>query len=183
MRDFIEPILGLEHELSMQISLFLAKTYWLGGRHFGDAARLTEQVLQSAEKLLGNRHSSTLKAIDELGMIRLHQNRFPEVENLLQQAIEGRTELLEPKHQDTLCPIDNLGQVYWSMSAFEKAKTQHLKAIDGMASHPQMGPDHEKTLEVKENLALAYRETGEIHYEEALDLMGEVLAKRSTILG
>lgn len=101
----------------------------------------------------------------------------------MQQAIEGRTELLGPKHQDTLCPIDNLGQVYWSMSAFEKAKTQHLKAIDGMASHPQMGPDNEKTLEAKENLALAYWEAGEIHYEEALDLMEEVVAKRSTILG
>ena len=183
VRDFLVPKLGLEHELSMRISLFLAKTYWLGGRRFGDAARLTEQVLQSAEKLLGNRHSMTLKVIDELGMIRLHQGRFPEAENLLQQAIEGRTELLGPNHQDTLCSIDNLGQVYWSMSAFEKAKSQHLKAIDGMASHPQMGPDHEKTLEAKENLALAYRETGEIYYEAAFQLMEEVVAKRSTMLG
>jgi tetratricopeptide (TPR) repeat protein len=82
-----------------------------------------------------------------------------------------------------LCSIDNLGQVYWNIFDYEKAKNQHLKAITGMESHPQMGSDHEKTLLAKENLALAYREIGEAWYKEAHELMEEVVAKRLRMLG
>lgn len=183
VRDFLVPNLGLEHELSMRISLFLAKTYWLGGGRFNDAAALTEQVLEAAEKSLGDRHSTTLNIMDELGTIRNHQGRFPEAEDLFQKAIKGRTEVYGPKHQETLCSIDNLGQVYWNTFSFEKAKNQHLKAVAGMISHPQMGSDHEKTLAAKENLALAYREIGEEYYKEAHELMEEVVAKRVKLLG
>jgi tetratricopeptide (TPR) repeat protein len=183
VRDFLVPNIGLEHEMSMRISLFLAKTYCFGDGRFNDAATLIEQVLQAAEKTLGDRHSMTLDIMNELGTIRNFQGRFPEAEDLFQKAIKGRIELLGAKHQDTLCSIDNLGQVYWSCFEFDKAKNQHLEAIAGMESHPQMGSDHEKTLSAKENLALAYREMGEAHYMEAHELMEEVVAKRLKLFG
>ena len=182
-RDFLLANLGLEHPLSLRALLLLAKTYWAGGRRFDDAATLTEQALRTAKKLYGDRHSTTLNAINELGIIRLHQGRFAEAELLLQQAIKGRTELHGPNHQNTLCSIDNLGQVYWSMSSCEAAKFQHLKAIAGMESHCEMGPDHEKTLAARENLALAYRELGQAHYQTAHDIMEEVVQKRSKLMG
>lgn len=56
-------------------------------------------------------------------------------------------------------------------------------AVAGMESHPQMGPDHDRTLAAKENLAMTYREIGEAYYKEAHDLMEEVTAKRMKILG
>jgi tetratricopeptide (TPR) repeat protein len=182
VRDFLVPNLGLEHDASIGISRFLAKTYWLKGR-FNDAGDLSEQVLQAAVRSLGEEHHTTLQIKDHLGTIRNYQGRFREAEDLFEQAIEGMKKTLGSNHQDTLCAIDNLGQCHWNYFAFEKAKDQHLKAIEGMKSHPNMGPTHEKTLIAKENLALAYREIGGEYLQPAHHLMEEVLNERSKILG
>lgn len=122
VRDFLVPNLGLEHEFSMRISLFLAETYVLNGGRINDAAILIEKVFQAVEKSLGDRYIKTLKIMDALGTIRNDQARFPEADDLLQRVIEERTEVLGENHEDTLCSIDNLGQVYWNMFAYEEAK-------------------------------------------------------------
>jgi tetratricopeptide (TPR) repeat protein len=183
VRDYLVPNLGLEHELSMRVSLFLAKTYWLGGGRFNDAAMLTEQVLKAAKRELGDQHGTTLGVMDELGTIRNYQGRFREAEELLQEAVKGRTMVYGSEHQDTLSSIDNLGQVYWSMFDWERARQLHLKAIEGMEKHAQMGSDHEKTLYAKENLAMTIRELGAAYYEEAHALLEEVVEKRTKLMG
>lgn len=182
VRDFLVPNLGLEHDVSIRISRFLATTYALRGR-FNDAGDLSEQVLQAASASLGEGHHTTLQIKNNLGTIRNQQGRFPEAEDLFEQAIEGMKKTLPSNHQETLCAIDNLGQVHWQCFAFEKARDLHLEAIEGMKSHPHMGPTHEKTLIAKENLAMTYREIGGQNLQTAHQLMTEVLNERLKMLG
>lgn len=182
VREFLVPNLGLEHDASIRISRALANTYCLKGR-YNVAGDLSEQALHAAVTSLGEEHHTTLQIMDDLGQIRNSQGRFPEAQDLFEEAIEVMEKTLGSNHQDTLCAIDNLGRVHWNNFAWEKAKDQHLKAIKGMTSHPNMGPTHEKTLNAKESLALAYREIGGEYLHTAHDLMDEVLNERLKILG
>lgn len=69
------------------------------------------------------------------------------------------------------------------MLDFERAKIQQLTSILGMETHPKMGPGHEKTLNAKENVALAYREIGDQCYAEVHALSEEFFAKSSKRFG
>ncbi|KAH7348666.1 hypothetical protein BKA65DRAFT_584483 [Rhexocercosporidium sp. MPI-PUGE-AT-0058] len=179
VRDYLVPNLGLEHSLSMRSSIFLAKTYWLGGGRFNDAAVLTEDVFAAAKRELGGMHQTTLSVMDELGVIRKFQGRFLEAQELLQKAVEGRHVVCGPEHQDTLCSVDNLGSLYWTVFEWNKSKQQHTRALEGILKHPTMGPDHEKTILAKEHLAVI----GEQYYEEAHEMMLDVVERRIRTMG
>lgn len=183
VRDFLVPNLGLQHDSSIQISRFLAKTCIMSGSGFNAAGDLMDQALTAAKSELGDQHKTTLDIMHELGEIRTLQGRFPEAEQLLQAAIDGRNSVCGPEHQDTLCSIDQLGAVYYCLFRWERARQQHLQALAGMEKHAEMGSDHEKTLSAKERLACAILQLGPSYYDQAHTLLEEVVAKRSKLLG
>jgi tetratricopeptide (TPR) repeat protein len=88
-----------------------------------------------------------------------------------------------PEHQDTLCSVDNLGSLYWTVFQWDKSKQQHTRALEGMLKHPMMGPDHEKTILAKENLAVVIPELGEKYYNEAHEMMLDVVERRTRTMG
>jgi tetratricopeptide (TPR) repeat protein len=180
VKDFLVPNLGWEHEASIRICKYLARTYLLKGR-FNEAGTLNEQVLQAAINSLGEGHQITLEIMDNLGSIRVLQGRLPEAEEMHSRAIQGMRKTHGSDHPDTLSAIDNLGAVFWHKFEFDKAVECHLEALKGMKT--KLGPTDERTLAAKENIAMAYREIGGAYLDEAHALMEEVLEERTKLLG
>jgi tetratricopeptide (TPR) repeat protein len=180
VKEFLVPNLGWEHEASIRIGKFLARTYLLKGL-FNDAGALSEQVLQAAINSQGEEHQLTLEIMDNLGYIRLLQGRLSEAEEMHSRAVEGMRKTHGSDHPETLSAIDNLGSVFWHKFEFDKAVKCHLEALKGMET--KLGRKHERTLQTKESIAMAYSEIGGVHLDEAHELMTEVLEERTKLLG
>jgi tetratricopeptide (TPR) repeat protein len=180
VKNFIVPILGMEHPMAQQIVLALSTTLWQQTRA-NEAADLQQEVLDARLSSLGPDHPRTLKVTDDLGVVRCLQGRFHEAEALHRRAVEGMTKGLGPDHEDTLVAVDNLGRVMFKFFNHKEARVQHEEAIVGMEK--VLGPTNLKTLSAKESLAMAYMELGGTLLDRAHDLMEEVFQNRRDKLG
>ncbi|MCJ1366415.1 hypothetical protein MMC16_005543 [Acarospora aff. strigata] len=121
VKNYICPLLGMEHPTSMRIALALSATYWQQARA-NEAADLQDEVFQACEKSLGPDHPTTLKVMDTLGTSRSLQGRYQEAEKLHRQAIEGMTKAKGAEHEDTLLAVDHLGAVMLWFFRYEEVK-------------------------------------------------------------
>jgi tetratricopeptide (TPR) repeat protein len=179
VKNFIVPLLGLEHPRSIAVVLALSGTIWEQTR-YNEAADLQAQLLQACLHSLGPNHPNTLRVKDTLGMSRCHQGRFWEAEELHKQAIAGMEKILGAEHEDTLVAQDRLGKVMFHLFRYGEARELHRKACAGLEK--ALGPNHLKTLNTKENLALAYLELSE-ELPKAHEMLEEVVAQRTKTLG
>jgi len=72
------------------------------------------QALSEYEEALGEKHMSSLSAINALGIFYSEQGKLNEAEDMLMRAPRGYKEALGAKHTSTLLAFNNLGNVYRS---------------------------------------------------------------------
>ncbi|KAF2228781.1 hypothetical protein EV356DRAFT_540985 [Viridothelium virens] len=70
------------------------------------------QALQGKVEILGLKHTSTLKTVNNLGLLYKDQSKLAEVEEMYIQALQGREKALRPKHTSILIIVNNLGLLY-----------------------------------------------------------------------
>jgi Tetratricopeptide repeat len=70
------------------------------------------RALAGREKALGSDHPSTLKTVNNLGMLYRAQGRLAEAEQIHLRALAEREKTLGPDHTSTLETVDNLGMLY-----------------------------------------------------------------------
>jgi hypothetical protein len=72
------------------------------------------QALSGYEETLGEKHMSSLSAINALGIFYSEDGKLNEAEDMFMRALRGCKEALGAKHTSTLLALNNLGNVYRS---------------------------------------------------------------------
>lgn len=179
VRDFVCGYLTLDHPAAMGITLLLSQTFFEQSRA-NESAELRSQILAACMENLGASHPTTLKAMDLLGTSRNFQGRLKESLQLHEDAVKGMKRTLEPDHEDTLVAINHLGWILMKYLRHKEAAEQHRIAFRGLQK--KLGHTDVKTLEAKENLAMAYMHMGGDLLTEAHSMMIEVLEQRKLTL-
>ncbi|KXG49652.1 Tetratricopeptide-like helical [Penicillium griseofulvum] len=182
VKDYLFAKLRPESEYSIAIAFLLSKNYVWQKRN--DEARVLQyQVLESAKKLYGPNHPTTLQIMDTLGATCLLGSRYREAYRLHEEVIESLSKLegFGPDHEDTWTALDNLSKVKLRYFEHEAAVDLQRQAYEGLQK--ALGPTHEKSLEAKDNLAAIYGFMGEEYLPHALQMSEEVTQIRIKTLG
>jgi len=70
------------------------------------------RALQGKEEALGPMHTSTLRTVNNLGILYKNQGKPGKAEKMYMRALQGYEEALGPNHTLTLNTVGNLGILY-----------------------------------------------------------------------
>lgn len=145
---------------------------------YGDGQRYSEQVLSVRRRLLGDSHSLTLMAKQNLALSIINADPARACA-LLEEVSKERERRLGDRHLDTLRTKNNLGQVLIALGKPEEAQRLQEDLLKvGADVLPAMDPS---LLVWKHNLAKTLLLTGRL--EAAQQLAGDVVDISSRLLG
>jgi serine/threonine protein kinase len=150
----------------------LGISYWQLG-FLEQADEHLPAVVDLRRKALGPEHRDTLRALANVGGLRLEQGRFAEAEEILKEAVEGFTTTLGPGHGLTLGVASNLAVLYSRRGADQEALEMSRRVYEGQKI--ARGPDHEQTLGALINLGDQLSEMGRM--DEAEPLLKEAVER------
>lgn len=138
---------------------------------YATAERMYLQALAGYEKLLGPNHISTLRTINNLGLLYTNQGKLDMTKKMHERALAMSEQTLGSDHNTTLDIVHNFGALYWNQGKFDEAEQMYLRAMAG--KEQILGPDHTSTLNTIHNLGVLYRNQGKLceaeqMYERAL---------------
>ena len=123
-------------------------------------------LLTSKEQALGPDHSSTLRTVNNLGLLYKDQGKLGEAERMFQRALTGKEQALGPDHSSTLNTANNLGLLYANQGKLGEAERMYQRALAGyeQASLPHTIP----ALNTVNNLGLLYADQGKLGEAERM---------------
>lgn len=89
-----------------------------------DAEALYLECLEGRRATLGERHPSTLTAINNLGTLRQAMGQLPAAEELYREALAGRRATLGRRHPETLSSANNLATLLQAMTRLDEAEAR-----------------------------------------------------------
>jgi len=137
---------------------------------------LLQRVIKRHRQNFGNRHLSTLDALQALGRILRRQGRYLEANNLLSGTLETFRTTKGESHTDTLDCMELLALVMIDQGRHDKAEM-----LARTAQGARLGTDYFGILRSKETLGTVLSSRGE--HVEAEQLHREVLEERMKALG
>jgi tetratricopeptide (TPR) repeat protein len=144
-----------------------------------EAKLMYKRALAGYEKALGPDHTSTLGAVNNLGLLCSNQGKLDEAELMYKRALTGYEKALGPDHTSTLDTVNNLGLLYSDQGKLDEAELMYKRALAGYEK--ALGPDHMSTLGAVNNLGLLYRAQGKL--DEAELMYKRALAGKEEALG
>jgi tetratricopeptide (TPR) repeat protein len=90
-----------------------------------------QRALQGREKALSPDHISTLRTVNNLGILYWRLGRHDESEKMFQRALQGREKALGPDHASTLETVGNLGNLYWRLGRLDESEKMYQRALQG----------------------------------------------------
>ena len=153
--EFSSKVMGMQHPMTIRVSLFLAIIYRQLDK-LKDAAALQDKVLKACIALWGEDDLQTLEVTDALGVIRWQQGRFTEARKLHERAFEGFAKVKGLHDPDTLRAKGNIGRIHSKNCDYDEAIKTHSETLTGLIQ--QLGPSHQDTLSAMDDLAMAYLE-------------------------
>ncbi len=139
---------------------------------FGEAERLLAAALEHAIITLGEKHSQTLDAMNNLALLYTDTGKLGKAETLLVTAVDTSTELLGPDSEETLDYLHNLGLLYTKQNRFEEAEAIQVRLLASQTA--SLGAEHPRVLATSSNLAMLYFKQD--RFAEARDLLGPAVA-------
>src|SRR6266516_1450629 len=109
-----------------------------------------QRALAGYERALGPDHSSTLNAVNNLGLLYADQGKLGEAERMYQRALVGYEKALQPETIPALKTVSNLARLYRDQGKTNEAEKMFQRAIIGRKK--VLGSDHPDTLEVVNDL-------------------------------
>jgi serine/threonine protein kinase/tetratricopeptide (TPR) repeat protein len=146
---------------------------------YPEARKQLEQALELGRRVLGPEDPKTLKSMEHLGIVALHQGKFAEAEALTSRALEAERRVLGAEHRATLASMIHLASVYHDEGKFAQAEALDIQASE--IEKRMLGPEHPETLMSMNNLAIVYMREGKYSQAEALDT--QILEIRKRVLG
>lgn len=146
---------------------------------YSEARKQLEQALGLRRRILGTEDPKTLKTMEHLAIVALHQGNFAEAEALASGALATQRRVLGTQHHDTLASMIHLGSVYHDEGKFAQAETLDTEALE--IEKRMLGPESPETLMSMNNLAIVYMREGKFAQAEALD--SQILEIRKRVLG
>ncbi|EEQ99984.1 kinesin light chain, putative [Perkinsus marinus ATCC 50983] len=92
-----------------------------GGDKLPEAARLCEECVDHAERILGHVHANTANAYLQLGYTQVQAGKFGEAEEALRECVEIRTRVFGRNHPETIKALGMYVEVLRKLSRFEEA--------------------------------------------------------------
>ena len=186
--NFLVPLLGEDHPITIKITLFVSGTLFELSR-VAEATDLQRRAYQICLETMGEDHPQTLEVADFLGSALMLKGRWAEALNLHQKNVEGLGKLYGKEHEKTLKAIRNVARVHYRQMDYEKATGLFQVAWKGMKK--RLGETHLETLVSLEDLAMShlrYEEeapdpNSERHIFESHERMRFILEQRKERLG
>ena len=147
-------------------------------RYF-QAEALYRRALAAREKTLGPEHPSTLRSVNNLGLILKHKGDYDAAEILLRRALEGQEKTHGSENPHTLTCISNLGNFLRDKGDYDAAEILCLRALE--AREKILGPEHPNTLISVNSLGNLLADKGD--YDGAEVLYRRALEGREKVLG
>ena len=126
---------SLRHSLALQ---------YKGLGRYDDAEMLETQVVDVRRKLLGDDHSDTLVAINDLGSILEAKGDVARAEQCYREVIERRRRVLGADDMELLTTMGNLGNLLRDQGKFDLAEPLLKESLDGLRR--AKGPESRDTL-------------------------------------
>ncbi|KAL9108035.1 MAG: hypothetical protein Q9227_007141 [Pyrenula ochraceoflavens] len=188
--------LGMEHPVTIDVTLFLASMY----RHLDQdnkSADLQQKLLDASIERRGDNDLKSLKIRESLGLSRFQQSKYSEALALQQTAFDQLCAIHGRDHPKALGVMVQLGRVTRKFHDFKKSIRLHDEALAGLCKdqcpcHEQTcrGPSHLETIEARGHLAMAYfdrayhsRDSQPRDVERAVELAEEAAEQRKDKLG
>ena len=153
------------------------------GRIYQRQSRLSEaesifkKALAAFLELAGDKHPSTLVAMNNLGNIYEQLGLYDQAEPLLKQTLSGMEATFGQSSSQTASTRNNLALLHESQGNFREAEPLYLTSYKHLVD--QFGKDHAASLAIQNNLAYLYMLMADF---EVASSMFEELAERWTIL-
>ncbi|KAJ7213433.1 P-loop containing nucleoside triphosphate hydrolase protein [Mycena pura] len=155
-----------------------ARVYHWAGYH-NKARQLQLNVLAQCHSLLGEHHTDTLTAMQDLAATYNKLGKLDDAKALEIDVLAKRHNLLGEHHPDTLTAMANLAITDRQLGELDDAKTLEINVLAKRCN--LLGKHHPDTLTAMSNLAFTHRQLGELDNARALEI--DVLAKRRNLLG
>jgi tetratricopeptide (TPR) repeat protein len=98
-----------------------------------------KRALKGYGESLGVKHTSTLRAVNNLAVLYADQGKMKEAEEMYLRALKGKEEAWGPKHTSTLDTVYNLGNFYRDNGVPAKARQMYERAAKG---YQEVESDH-----------------------------------------
>jgi tetratricopeptide (TPR) repeat protein/predicted Ser/Thr protein kinase len=156
----------------------IGKTYMDLGL-YPEAQRQLERALDLRHRILGDEHSDTLAAMNELATLYRDQGEYSQAEPLFNKVLELRRRALGQEHPDTLKTMNSVSELYRQQGKYGQAEALYAKVLEHQRR--VLGGRHPETLVSMNNLALLYRDEGK--YEQAEALLTQALSAQRGVQG
>ncbi len=147
--------------------------------NYAAAVALNDKVLQGASRVLGEEHSVTLAARNNLADMLRAQGDLAGARALHEQALAVCRRVLGEDHPDTLISMNNLAATLYAQGDLAGARALHEQVL--AVRRRVLGEDHPNTLISMNNLASTLHAQGNL--AEARALKEQVLAMCRRVLG
>ncbi|PVH67572.1 TPR-like protein [Cadophora sp. DSE1049] len=154
-----------------------------------EAEQMYQRALQGFEKAWGPDYTSTLRTVNNLGLLYADQGKLVEAEQMYQRALEplrrsrqagrgradgklveaeqmyqralqGKEKAWGPDHTSTLSTVNNLAALYKNQGKLVEAEQMYQRALQGFEK--AWGPDYTSALESVNNLGNLYVNQGKL---------------------
>lgn len=137
------------------------------------------EALELGEALLGEEHSTTLGALNNLAVALGRIGRHAESEAALRRLIQIERRALDPDHPDRAYAMNNLGIELTNRGAYDEAEPLFREVVRIRLAAADSG--HPAYAQALDNLGMMLREAG--RYDEAEPILRQGLAIRRRVLG
>jgi hypothetical protein len=90
-----------------------------------------ERALRGKEEALGATHTSTLSAVNNLGLLYADQGKLAEAEKMYLRSLRGYEKMCGLEHRLTLDTAETLGKLYLKLGQTEEADLLHQRVLQG----------------------------------------------------
>ena len=146
---------------------------------YAEAQRHFERGLELSRQALGEKHTATLEALNNLANLYSEQGKYQQAEALYANGLPIQRQLFGEEHRTTLIMMNNLGLIYRREGKYAQAEPLYTKVL--AIRQRLLGPQHPETLMIMNNLAALYSSEG--RFAQAEQLHAKVVELKTVVFG
>jgi tetratricopeptide (TPR) repeat protein len=148
-------------------------------RRRNEAVAMRREVLDKRQRILGDEHPDTIRAMSNLANTFRSQGQLKEAAAMRKEVLEKRRRILGDEYPDTITAMNNLANTLRSQGRLNEAAAMRREVLE--KRQRILGDEHPDTTRAMNNLANTLSSQGQLN--EAAAMRKEVLEKRQRILG
>ena len=184
LRENFNSIRRLQTETESECIRLLDKLEYIGGftaeiGSWHEAAAIKREVLEKRQRILGDEHLDTIKAMSNLANTLRDQGKLEEAAAMVRKVLEKTQRILGDEHPNTIEAMSNLAITLEDQGKLKEAAAMVREVLE--KTQRILGDKHPNTIKAMNNLANTLGDQGKL--EEAAAMKREALEKMQRILG